>query len=93
MDLQTILIATHLSSFLVWALTVHLIYKNKGRNANVMRILISMVIIFFWCASMYKEIFLGGNQTPYILYVLFGLVQGAFFEFSIKDLISIIQKK
>lgn len=91
---QSLLIFTHLTSFVLGAFTMHIIHKKKnGHEVKLFRSLLALIVIFFWSASLYKEIFLGGPQTPYILYALFGLVQGAFFEFSIKDVITAMKNK
>lgn len=88
------LIFTHIVSFIFGMFFTHIWYKKrKGKDVKLTRSILTVIIIFFWSASMYKEIFLGGQQTSYVLYVLFGLVQGAFFEFNIKDVVEAIKKK
>lgn len=88
------LILTHLVCFILGAFFMNLYEsKKRGHKVNIMRSVITLIVITFFSASLYKEIFLNGTPTSPALYALFGIIQGAVFEFSVKDIIEYFKKK
>jgi len=88
------LIFTHLVCFVLGAFFMHLYEaKRKGEKINIMRSVITLIVVTFFSASLYKEIFLNGAPTSPALYALFGIIQGAVFEFSVRDMLEYFKSK
>ena len=93
MTLRTTLILTHLTCLFVGAFASHLYYQKKlGNNVKIGQSLITAIVVFFWTASMYRELFLGGTQTSPYLYAMFGIVQGVAFGMSFENIINYFRK-
>lgn len=93
METKYLLLLTNLISFSTGAFLMHIYHtKKRGKKIDIFRSALSALVVFFWSASIYKEIFLGGSPTSPALYAVFGLVQGAVFEFSVKDILTYFKK-
>lgn len=93
MTTQVLLAITHIVSFILGALVTHIYYSKKlGKSVNITKSVVTVLVMVFWVASMYKEIFLGGTPTSPLLYAMFGIVQGSVFGFSVENIISYFKK-
>jgi hypothetical protein len=93
MELKYMLALTHSIAFALGATTVHCYQKYKaGKRVNALQSIITVIVIFFWTASMYRELFLGGDTTSPYLYAMFGIVQGVAFGMSFENIIKFIKK-